>query len=452
MGGSTVKVNESELLSHGDVEAKRVALELMRAAIEGSDPYAAVKRALRVEDNKLVVMGKIFPIEGNIYVLAFGKAACSMAKAVEDILGDRVREGLAVTKYGYSLPLKKIKVVEAGHPIPDENSMLGARLGLELAEKVGENDILLVLISGGGSALFALPEDGISLEDKIKVNELLLKSGAKIHEVNIVRKHISKVKGGKLAKRVKGTLISLILSDVVGDRLDVIASGPTVKDPTTFRDAYRVLKLYKVWDKVPESVRRHIELGLKGEKEETLKEDLPNVHNFIIGSSSMACEAAKKRAEELGYKAYILTTTLEGEAREVALAFGSIVEEIYKRGRPFKRPCVLLACGEMTVTVEREGGRGGPNQEFALSIARKIGGLRGVSVLAMDTDGTDGPTDAAGGLVDSYTLELLEKQGVDVEEYLRNHNAYEALKKGKALLVTGPTRTNVNSIIIAVIT
>ena len=447
-----MKVNESELLSHGDVEAKRVALELMRAAIEGSDPYAAVKRALRVEDNKLVVMGKIFPIEGNIYVLAFGKAACSMAKAVEDILGDRVREGLAVTKYGYSLPLKKIKVVEAGHPIPDENSMLGARLGLELAEKVGENDILLVLISGGGSALFALPEDGISLEDKIKVNELLLKSGAKIHEVNIVRKHISKVKGGKLAKRVKGTLISLILSDVVGDRLDVIASGPTVKDPTTFRDAYRVLKLYKVWDKVPESVRRHIELGLKGEKEETLKEDLPNVHNFIIGSSSMACEAAKKRAEELGYKAYILTTTLEGEAREVALAFGSIVEEIYKRGRPFKRPCVLLACGEMTVTVERGGGRGGPNQEFALSIARKIGGLRGVSVLAMDTDGTDGPTDAAGGLVDSYTLELLEKQGVDVEEYLRNHNAYEALKKGKALLVTGPTRTNVNSIIIAVIT
>ena len=447
-----MKVNESELLSHGDVEAKRVALELMRAAIEGSDPYAAVKRALRVEDNKLVVMGKIFPIEGDIYVLAFGKAACSMAKAVEDILGDRVREGLAVTKYGYSLPLKKIKVVEAGHPIPDENSMLGARLGLELAEKVGENDILLVLISGGGSALFALPEDGISLEDKIKVNELLLKSGAKIHEVNIVRKHISKVKGGKLAKRVKGTLISLILSDVVGDRLDVIASGPTVKDPTTFRDAYRVLKLYKVWDKVPESVRRHIELGLKGEKEETLKEDLPNVHNFIIGSSSMACEAAKKRAEELGYKAYILTTTLEGEAREVALAFGSIVEEIYKRGRPFKRPCVLLACGEMTVTVERGGGRGGPNQEFALSIARKIGGLRGVSVLAMDTDGTDGPTDAAGGLVDSYTLELLEKQGVDVEEYLRNHNAYEALKKGKALLVTGPTRTNVNSIIIAVIT
>ncbi|HIP85054.1 MAG TPA: glycerate kinase [Pyrodictium sp.] len=452
MGGYTVKVNESELLSYGDVEAKKVALELMKVAVESCDPYAVVKRALRVEDNKLVVMGEIFPIEGDIYVLAFGKAACSMARAVEDILGDRVKEGVAVTKYGYSLPLKKIRVVEAGHPIPDENSVFGARLGLELAKRVGERDILLVLVSGGGSALFALPENGISLEDKIRVNELLLKSGAKIHEINIVRKHISKVKGGKLAKHVKGTLISLILSDVVGDRLDVIASGPTVKDPSTFRDAYRVLKLYKVWNKLPESVKRHIELGLRGEKEETLKEDLPNVHNFIIGSSSIACEAAKKRAEELGYKAYILTTTLEGEAREVALAFGSIVEEVYKHGRPFKRPCVLLACGETTVTVEGDGGRGGPNQEFALSIARKISGLRGVSVLAMDTDGTDGPTDAAGGLVDSYTLELLEKQGVDVEEYLRKHNSYEALKRGKALLITGPTRTNVNSIIIAVIT
>ena len=451
-GGGFVDVNVDELLSHGDIEAKRVALGLMRAAIESSDPYTAVRRALKVKDDELVVMGKVFPIKGDIYVLAFGKAACSMAKAVEDVLGDRIKEGIAVTKYGYGLTLKRIRVIEAGHPIPDENSVLGARLGLELAKKVRKNDILLVLISGGGSALFALPEDGISLEDKVRVNELLLRSGAKIHEVNIVRKHISKVKGGKLAKRVKGILISLILSDVVGDRLDVIASGPTVKDPTTFRDAYRVLKLYRVWDKLPESVKRHIELGLRGEKEETLKEDLPNVHNFIVGGSSIACEAAKKRAEELGYKAYILTTTLEGEAREVALAFGSIIEEIYKNGRPFKRPCVLIACGEMTVTIEGEVGLGGPNQEFALSITRKISGLRGVSVLAMDTDGTDGPTDAAGGLVDSYTLELLEKQGVDVEEYLRKHNSYEALKRGKALLVTGPTRTNVNSIVIGVIT
>lgn len=444
-------VNLEELLSHGDVKAKEIALTLMEEAIKSADPYEAVKRALKVEDNKLIVKGKEFPIKGKVYVLAFGKAACSMAKAVEELLGERIAEGIAVTKYGYSLPLKRIKVVEAGHPIPDENSMKGAQLGVELAKKVSKEDILLVLISGGGSALFMLPEDGISFEDKMKTNELLLKSGAKIYEINTVRKHISKVKGGKLAKLVKGTLISLILSDVVGDPFEAIASGPTVKDPTTFKDAYRILKLYNLWDKLPESVRRHIELGLKGEKEETLKEDLPNVHNFLIASNSLACEAAKKKAEELGFNAHILTTTLEGEAREVAVALGSIIEEIYHRGRPFEKPCVLIAGGETTVTIEGEAGLGGPNQEFALSIARKIADLRGVAVLAVDTDGTDGPTDAAGGLVDSYTLELLKKENLDVEEFLRRHNAYEALKRGKALLITGPTRTNVNSIIIAVI-
>ncbi|WP_324736583.1 glycerate kinase [Thermococcus sp. SY098] len=446
-----MRVNRDDLLSYGDVKAKEIALTLMEEAIKSSDPYVAVKRALKMRDGKLIVMGKEFPIKGKIYVLAFGKAACSMAKAVEEILRDKLKEGIAVTKYGYALPLKKIEVIEAGHPIPDENSMKGALAGVELAKKVDKDDILLVLISGGGSALFCLPEDGISLEDKIKTNELLLKSGAKIYEINTVRKHISKVKGGKLAKLVKGTLISLILSDVVGDPLEAIASGPTVKDPTTFEDAYRILRVYGIWNKAPESVKRHIEKGLKGEVEETLKEDLPNVHNFIIGSVSTACESAKGKAEELGLKAYILTTTLEGEAKDVALALGSIIEEVYNKNRPFERPVVLIAGGETTVTILGEAGIGGPNQEIALSISRKISGLRGTAVLAMDTDGTDGPTDAAGGLVDSYTLDVLKKGGIDVEEYLATHSTYDALKKAKALLITGPTRTNVNSIFIAVI-
>lgn len=444
-------MNKAELLSQGDIKAKEIALALMEEAIRSADPYEAVKKVLKVEDGRLIVNGKEFPIQGKIYVLAFGKAACPMAKAVEEILGEKIAKGIAITKYGYSLPLERVKVIEAGHPIPDENSVKGAKLGVELAKKVGENDILIVLISGGGSALFTLPEDGISFEDKMKTNELLLKSGARIYEINTVRKHISKVKGGKLARLVKGTLISLIVSDVVGDPLEAIASGPTVKDPTTFEDAYRILKLYGLWDKLPESVKRHIELGLEGKAEETLKEDLPNVHNFLIASNSLACEAAARKAKELGLNAHILTTTLEGEAREVAVAFGSVIEEIYHRNRPFERPCVLIAGGETTVTIEGKAGLGGPNQEFALSIARKISGLRGVAVLAMDTDGTDGPTDAAGGLVDSYTMEVLRNEGIDPEEYLRGHNAYEALKKARALLVTGPTRTNVNSMVIGVI-
>ncbi|CAD5244812.1 glycerate kinase type-2 family protein [Thermococcus camini] len=432
---------------------KETALALMDAALKAADPYLAVKRNLGIEGNNLVVSGERFPVLGKVYLLAFGKAACSMAKAIVDLLGERIEEGVIITKYGYAEncpKLGRLKVIEAGHPVPDGNSLLGGRLGLELAEKVGENDILLVLISGGGSALFLLPERGITLEDKIRTNELLLKSGAKIYEINTVRKHISAVKGGKLAKRVKGTVISLILSDVVGDPLEAIASGPTVKDPTTFQDAFRILKLYGVWERLPESVRRHIKLGLEGKAEETLKEDLPNVHNFVVGSSTLACESALAKARELGYNAAILTTTLEGEAREIALAIGSIVQEIAKYDRPVPRPAVLVAGGEWTVTIEGEAGLGGPNQEFALSVARKISGLNAV-VLAVDTDGTDGPTDAAGGIVDGKALEKLKSEGIDVEEVLRRHDAYNALEKAGALLKTGPTGTNVNSLVVAVI-
>ncbi|ASJ14730.1 glycerate kinase type-2 family protein [Thermococcus radiotolerans] len=435
------------------MDAKTAALEIMNSAIESADPYRAVRRSINVDGNRMAVFGEEFSLSGKVYLLAFGKAACSMARAVVDLLGERIEEGVIITKYGYAEDcpkLRRLKVIEAGHPVPDENSLLGGKPGLELAEKVEENDVLLVLISGGGSALFLLPERGITLEDKIRTNELLLKSGAKIYEINTVRKHISAVKGGKLAKRVRGRVISLILSDVVGDPLEAIASGPTVKDPTTFGDAFRILKLYGVWEKLPESVKRHIELGLEGKAEETLKEDLPNVHNFIVGSNTLACESALAKAKELGYNALLLTTTLEGEAREIALAVGSIVQEIARYDRPAPKPAVLIAGGEWTVTIEGKAGLGGPNQEFALSIARKIYGLNAV-VLAVDTDGTDGPTDAAGGIVDGKTLGLLREAGMDVEEVLRRHDAYHALEKVGALLRTGPTGTNVNSLVVAVI-
>ncbi|WP_297501168.1 glycerate kinase [Thermococcus sp.] len=433
------------------MDAKALALTIMNEAIRSADPYTAVRKSLRVEDGKLAVLGKEFEIEGRVYLLAFGKAACAMARAALELLP--VEEGLITTKYGYAgnCPRREgVRVIEAGHPVPDENSLLAGKLGLELAEKVGENDILLVLISGGGSALFLLPEDGISLEDKIRTNELLLKSGARIYEINTVRKHISKVKGGKLAKRVGGTVISLILSDVVGDPLEAIASGPTVRDPTTFQNAYRILRLYNVWEKLPESVKKHMERGLGGEAEETLKEDLPNVHNFIVGSGRTACETAWRKAKELGLNPLILTTTLEGEAREVALAIGSIVQEVSDCDRPVEKPAVLIAGGEWTVTIGGKAGLGGPNQEFALSISRKIAGIDAV-VLAVDTDGTDGPTDAAGGIVDGGTVERLKKSGIDVEEALRGHDTYHALEKVGALLKIGPTGTNVNSLVIAVI-
>ncbi|WP_456366895.1 glycerate kinase type-2 family protein [Thermococcus sp.] len=435
------------------MDAKELALTIMDDAIKSADPYRTVRKSLSFEDGKLVVFNEEFEVRGRVYLLAFGKAACAMARATVDVLDGAIEEGLIVTKYGYAENCPEgegIRVIEAGHPVPDENSLLAGKLGLELAEKVGEEDILLVLISGGGSALFLLPEDGISLEDKIMTNELLLKSGARIYEINTVRKHISAVKGGKLAKPVRGTVISLILSDVVGDRLEAIASGPTVKDPTTFQDAYRILRLYGVWEKLPESVKRHIERGLGGEAGETLKEDPPNVHNFIVGSGRIACETAWEKAEELGLNPLILTTTLEGEAREVALAIGSVVQEVSNYDRPVRKPAVLIAGGEWTVTITGGAGLGGPNQEFALSVARKIAGLNAV-VLAVDTDGTDGPTDAAGGIVDGETLGRLKEAGIDVEEVLKRHDAYHALEKVGALLKTGPTGTNVNSLVIAVV-
>ena len=443
--------NRDEILSFGDVKAKDIALKILEYAITKADPYRIVKESVRVEDDEILIEGKRFELKGDVYVVAIGKASCPMAKAVEELLGDRIADGVAITKYGYSMPLSKIEVIEAGHPIPDENSVKGAKRAIEIAGKVCEEDVLIVLVSGGGSALFVMPEDGIDLEDKIRTNELLLKSGAKIHEINTVRKHISKVKGGKFVRGVKGTVLSLIISDVVGDNLEVISSGITVRDPTTFEDAYRILKLYSIWDEIPESVRKHIELGMKGLREETLKEDLKNVHNFLICSSKRVCEFALEKANELGYPAYIVTSTLEGEARHAGTVIASIVQEIWRNDRPFKKPSILIFGGETTVTITGKAGKGGPNQELALSSAKKISKLRGCCIASVDTDGTDGPTDVAGGIVDSYSVEVLEDNGIDVDEYLSSHNAYEALKVAKGLIYTGATRTNVNSLVIAVI-
>ena len=410
---------------------------ILKEVIELADPYKAV----------LNYIDKI-EIEGDLFVVGFGKAACPMAKAIEDMMLDKIEEGIVVTKYGHSFPLKKIKVFEAGHPVPDENSVKASLKILEVARKVKDEDTLLVLISGGGSSLFALPEDGITLEDKIKTYKLLLSCGANIHEINTVRKHISKVKGGKFVKNIKGKVIALIISDVVGDNLDVIASGPTVKDPTTFKDAYKILEKYNLLDEVPSSVKEHIELGMKGLREETLKDDPPNVHNYIILSNRIVCERLAEFCRGFGYDVHIITTTLEGEAREVAIVFGSMIQEICRYNRPFKKPCILIAGGEMTVTLDKAG-KGGPNHEFALSIVKKIAGLN-VTVISFDSDGIDGNTDSAGAIVNGDTFDILKAKGIDMDEYLKNHNSYEAIKIANSLIHTGPTRTNVNSFVIII--
>ncbi len=445
-------LNKEQLLSYGDIEVKELLLDLLLKGLEAVDPYKAVKKVISRDNNSIKVGGKTLHVHGKIYVLGLGKASCSMAKAIEEILGDLIEDGVVVTKYGYSIPLEKIRVIEAGHPIPDVNSLKAGYEAFKLFKRIGENDLLIVLISGGGSALLVYPADNISLEDLIKTNDLLIKSGASIHEINIVRKHVSRIKGGGIVKHCKGKILSLIVSDVVGDRVEDIASGPTSADTSSFIDAYRVLKNYGLWDKLPTSIRKYINKGLSGEAEETLKE-LPNrVYNVIIASNEIACKTIYEESLRRGYRAHILTTTLEGEAKDTALAIGSIVQEIYRFNRPFKKPVILIAGGETTVTIHGKHGMGGPNQEFALSISRKIADLHGTAVLAIDTDGTDGPTDAAGGLVDSYSLNKLLDTGIDVEEALYMHDAYNALKKINSLVITGPTMTNVNSLFIIGIT
>ncbi len=423
---------------------------LIYEAIKAADPYVAVSKSLSQGAGYVSVEGKDIRYR-DVYLLAIGKAACRMSRAVMEVL--TVKEGLIVTKRGYAgdCPKRKnVEVIEAGHPIPDSNSIQAGRLGLELARKVGKEDLFIVLISGGGSAVFELPEDGITLDDIVRTNDLLLRSGAKIHEVNTVRKHLSKVKGGKLAMAVKGKVVSLIVSDVVGDNVEAIASGITAKDPTTFRDAYEILRKYGIWNDLPESVREHVARGLEGKARETLKDDLPNVYNFIIAGVGRACEAVAELGGKMGLNTAILTTELEGEAKDVGLALGSIAREVALRDRPLKKPSLLVLGGETTVTVGKAGGRGGPNQELALSAARKIGGLP-VVIAAFDTDGTDGPTDAAGGVVDGSTMEKLEKAGIDVDEILKNHDSYHALERVGALLRTGPTGTNVNSMVLIMV-
>ena len=452
-----VKNRDELLLNYEGVERtlREKAIQIVEHAIKMADPEKLVKEYLKFENNRIVFKNKTFEFS-RAYVVAIGKAAYPMAKAAGEILGEAIADGVVVTKYGYSRSSRigVMEVIEAGHPVPDENSMKGAMRGLEIAEKVGEKDLLILLVSGGGSALFVMPEKGITLEDKIKTYELLLKSGARIQEINTVRKHISAVKGGKFVKRVKGRVLALIISDVVGDDLEAIASGISVKDPTTFEDAVRILKDYGVWDKIPESVRNYLERGLKGEVEETLKEEPENVTNELICSSSKVCEFAAEKAEELGFKAKIVSSVLEGESKDVGIVLASIASEIKRSGRPFSPPVALVFGGETTVTFSGEkAGKGGPNQELALGFAKKLfeSGCKNACAIAVDTDGTDGPTDAAGGLVSHDTWERIKRNGKDPAEELMKHNAYEALKAGNALVITGPTNTNVNSMAVVLV-
>ncbi|MGH7355295.1 MAG: glycerate kinase type-2 family protein, partial [Candidatus Rokuibacteriota bacterium] len=383
-------------------QARDAALAIWRAALAAAEAAPLVKRALRLDAEILRAGTLAFPLApgARVFVLGCGKAGGAMAAAVEEILGDRIGGGFVVVKDGHAVPTRRIGVAEAGHPVPDARGVAASTRLLELAAAAREGDFVLVLISGGGSALTPAPAPRVTLEEKQALTRMLLASGATINELNAVRKHLSRFKGGLLARAAApATVVTLILSDVIGDPLDVIASGPTAPDPTTFDDAIRILKARHVWDRVAETVRARLEAGAADQIEETPKRDdavFARVTNIVIGNNALVVDAAAAAAEDLGYRAHVLTTALEGEARDVA---GRLLE----RARVLDPPACLLAGGETTVTV-RGGGRGGRCQELALAAALELRVDESLVALAAGTDGTDGPTDAAGAVVEATTV------------------------------------------------
>lgn len=432
-------------------ERRERALAILSAALASADPVVAVRRYLSLEDDSLYVSGRTYDLSQfrHIHVVGAGKASGAMAQALEEMLGERVTSGLVNVKYGYLAPTQRVRLQEAGHPLPDEAGLSATGKIVDLLRETGEDELVISLISGGGSALLTSPQEGISLEEAKRLTEALLRCGATINEINAVRKHISQVKGGRLAGLTHpASLITLILSDVVGDPLDVIASGPTVPDSTTYAEAWQVLERYKLIEEVPPSIARHLELGKAGQVEETPKKRdaaFERAYDLIIGNNRQAALAAVERAQELGFNALLLTTYLEGEAREVAKVLVALAKEVAQYSEPVARPACLVLGGETTVTV-RGGGKGGRNQEMALASALAIESMEDALILCAATDGSDGPTDATGAIVEGDTVARARQLGLDARAYLVNNDSYHFFQALGDLIITGPTNTNVNDL------
>ena len=452
------------------MNSKNIVNEIFAVAVKAVNPFFAVKEHVD-EIRSELISGKF----KQFFLIGFGKASYQMARAVEESIDSNlITGGIVITKYGHiltqntpknstgqaehraqSTDLEKIKVVEAGHPIPDGTGLRATEEIINLLRNTDRNTLVLCLISGGGSALFLSPYNGITLNEKQKTTELLLKAGADITDLNTVRKHISKVKGGRLAEiAYPAKIIALILSDVIGDRLDVIASGPTAADNTTFPDTLNVINKFKLQDKIPVGVMAILNKGKEGLIQETPKADNPifkNVKNIIICNNLNALNAAKDRAQLMRFLPEIVSSDISGEARDAGKRLAK--KAIEARGTEAHRhqgtKC-LISGGETTVTV-RGNGKGGRNTELALSFAREIEGVDGITLLSAGTDGTDGPTDAAGAIVNGKTVTRAKKLGLNPKKYLDDNDSYNFFKEIDSLLITGPTGTNVMDIQIIII-
>ncbi len=434
-------------------ELKGMAKAIFMKAVAAVNPYEAIQERLRIDKNCIVCRSngnpeKIFRLDffNRIFLIGTGKASAAMAQAIEKIFGDRLTKGVITTKYGHTLPLRYTEMIEAGHPVPDENGVKGAEKICALLNESGPKDLVIFLLSGGGSALLPLPADEITLEEKQQVTQLLLDCGADIKEMNTVRKHISGIKGGWLARRAyPSVILGFLLSDVVGDPPDVIGSGPAVPDPTTYEEAWMILEKYHLLQKIAPSIERHLLSGRKGKAEETPKPGdavFEKVYHTLIGSNLLALQAAREEALSFGLNTLILSSSIVGETREAARFHAAIAKEVLSSGNPVSRPACIISGGETTVTI-RGHGLGGRNQEFALAGAMEIEGLEKTVLLSGGTDGTDGPTDASGAIADHTTVKRALLRDLSPKDHLENHDAYPFFQKLGDLLITGPTYTNV---------
>jgi len=427
---------------------------IMEAALNAVDPRLAVLNCLKRENTQLEVNREIYDLNtlDRVLLVGAGKAGQPMSEAVQEVLGDRLDSGLVIVKEGYKTKndlTERINVVEAGHPIPDIRGVKGTDEVIELLENTSQNDLVISLISGGGSALLVSPIPGVSLQDLQSLTEILLASGATINEINTLRKHLDRIKGGQLARFTSpAKMISLILSDVVGDPLDVIASGPTVPDGTTFEDALAILEHYQIEDQITEPILEYLKLGKAGKVEETPKpgEQLfTNVNNIIVGSNRTASQAALDQALKEGFNTFVLSNFLQGEASQVGKFLATILRQVAIHNQPIPRPACIIVGGETTVTLLGDG-LGGRNQEIALGAVDELDGLDGIALITLATDGGDGNSDAAGAVVTGKTLQQARTFNFDPQSFLVRNDAYNFFDPLGDLLKTGPTQTNVNDL------
>lgn len=438
-------------------DLRRDATSILGACLDAADPERAVKLSVGVAGNMLRV-GQEYELNlcdiDRVFVVGGGKASAPMGKAVEDLLGNRIKGGVICVKYGHGLNLRRIQVIEGAHPIPDAAGEGATRKIMSLLESLGERDLVISCISGGGSALLPSVPSGIALEEKQALTGHLLAVGAEIHEINAVRKHLSLTKGGNLARfAFPAYVINLMLSDVVGDDPDTIASGPFVPDGSTYEQVLRILEKYDLMEVVPASILSRVRAGASGALPETPKrgdEIFDKVKNVIVGSNFLSLCAGEARAVDLGYTTVLLSSAIEGDTSEAAGFHAAIVHEIRSNGRPVSPPACILSGGETTVVVKGNG-KGGRNQHFALSVVERASKIPSSLFLSAGTDGTDGPTDAAGAVVDSDTMARAQRLGMNPEEYLRCNDSYNFFQPLGDLVVTGPTRTNVMDVRICLV-